>query len=127
MKLAYYNYLSAACFFLSSASILAIPLLDFSAGFPLAAYLMASQFWCLLIAGIGLQIYLHRKTKNAQAKSKMKLYKFLLAGIFAISVILFGCALIYFKTSPIALPIDLFVVLFSAECFAVIHRMEKIL
>lgn len=126
MKMLHYNYISAACFLLSSSAVLFIPFLSFEKGFPGIAYFLAGIFWVFILAGIGIQIYLSTKVKRSKSANSFKIYKIIFAVIFVISLMVFICMLVFFRTNPIALPLNLFVVLFGAESFVVIRRMEML-
>lgn len=126
MKMSHYNYISAVCFLLSSSAVLFIPFLNFERGLPGIAYFLAGVFWVFILAGIGIQIFLSTKAKKNKSSNSYKMYKNALAGIFVFSMISFICMLVFFRTNPVALPINLFVLLFSAESFAVIRRMEML-
>lgn len=127
MKLRILNYVSAVCFFISSATLLFVPLLNFDNGFPTFAYYIAGVFWLFIFSGIGIQILLLIKTRKIKAHKSLKLQKIIVAAILVISIIMLGFVLSFFRANPLILPINLFVLLFSIEGFSVICRMEKLL
>lgn len=121
------NYVSAICFFLSSSSLLFVPFLNLEDKFPIAAYFLASVFWCGLLGGIGLQLLLwikSKKLKKIRDLKKVKLIFVVLLGICVLSSILIICLL---KNDNYALPINLFTILLSIEAYFIIKRMEWLL
>lgn len=126
MKLKVINYVSAVLFFLSSASLLFIPFLNFEEGFPKSACFLALTFWTGLFAGVVLQVFLWLKTRKFTIIRYLKKSKVAVAAVFALSVI--SCVLVvsFFDTNIYALPVNLFVILQSAELFWIIKRMERL-
>lgn len=127
MKLKIFNYISAVCFFISSSILLFIPVLNLENGFSVLAYFLAGAFWTLILSGIILQIFLIIKTRKIERCKSLKMPKKIILGIVLISIIMMFFALIFLRSNPIALPIDLFLLLISIEMFSVICRMEKLL
>lgn len=127
MKLKFFNYISAVCFFISSSTLLFIPMLNLENGFPVLAYFLAGEFWSLLLLGITLQIFLIKKTRKIKVCKSLKLLKKIILSILLISIIMMFFVLIFLRANPIALPINLFLLLINIEIFSVICRMEKLL
>ncbi|MEE0060614.1 MAG: hypothetical protein UE295_07295 [Acutalibacteraceae bacterium] len=127
MKLKLLNYISAVSFFISSSTLLFIPMLNLENDFPVIAYFLAGTFWGLLLLGIILQIFLTKKTRKIKTRKSLKLLKKIILGILLISIIMMFFILIFLRANPFALPINLFLFLISIEFFSVICRMEKLL
>lgn len=127
MKLKLFNYISAVCFFISSSTLLFIPLLNLENGFPVLAYFLAGAFWSLLLLGIALQIFLIKKTRKIKSYKSLKSLKKIILIMLLISIITLFFVLIFLRANPIALPLNLFLLLISIEIFSVICRMEKLL
>lgn len=127
MKLKAINDVSAACFFLSSASLLFIPFLKLEESFTNLAFFLALIFWLGLFTGTALQIFLWIKSRKLAIQKNLKKPKLMVAVIFAISILSGVLALCFFETNMYALPIDLFAVLLSAEMFCIIKRMERLI
>lgn len=127
MKFKLFNYISIVCFFISSFTLLFIPLLNFDNGFPSFAYYLAGAFWIFLLSGIVLQIFLLIKTRKMRVCKVLKSLKIIVASVFVVALIMLLFVLAFLRTNSLALPINLFVLLTSIECFSVICRMEKLL
>lgn len=127
MKLRLVNYISTACFILSSATLLFIPLLDLDHGISNFAYYLAGLFWLLLLSGIALQVFLVIKTRKMKSRKSLKSQKILIVGMLVVSVIMLFFVLAFLRANPVALPINLFALLISIEGYSVIRRMEKLL
>ena len=127
MKLRIFNYVSAVCFFISSATLLFIPFLNFDNGFPASAYYLAGGFWILLLSGIVLQTFLFIKTQKNKVRKSLKLEKTVLAAVSAILGIVLFFVLVFLRANSVALSINLFALLISIEGFSVICRKEKLL
>lgn len=123
MKLKALNIISEVLFLISSTGLLVIPFLDFEDNLSAAAYVVASLFWGGLILGIIIQIMLSVICKNRTWIRKSKTRRFV--GItFLISVIVLIPVLVFWSDNEFILPINLFLILFSAETYFVIKRME---
>lgn len=127
MKLKIFNYISAVCFFISSSTLLFIPMIDLEKGFPELAYCLAGVFWILLLLGIILQIFLIKKTRKIKRCKSLKLPRKIIISILLLSIFMLFFVLFFLRENPIALPINLFLFLISIEIFSVICRMEKLL
>lgn len=127
MKLRLVNYISTVCFFLSSATLLFIPLLNLDHGFSNFAYCLAGLFWIFLLLGMALQVFLHIKTRKMTSRKLLKSQKIFIVGVLVVSVIMLFFVLAFLKENPVALPINLFALLISIESYSVIRRMEKLL
>lgn len=127
MKLRIINYISAVCFFLSSASLLLIPLLDTENESKKLAYFVAGLFWIGLIAGTALQIFLKLKTSKQGIVKDLKKLRNIITVIFALSVVFGAFVLVILKNNEYALPINLLVTFLSAEMLCVIKKMERLL
>ena len=127
MKLKLLNYVSAACFFLSSVSLLFIPLLNLEDGFSGFAYFFAGLFWLGLLVGMTLQMYLLFKTNKRKVGKPFKKLKLIIGSFFVLAVVTGAFVFICLKTNSVALSVSLFVVFLSTEVFFVIKRMEKLL
>lgn len=127
VKLKLLNYISAVCFFISSALLLFVPLVNFEDGFPVFAYLLAGAFWLLLFAGAGLQIFLFFKTKRFKARKSLIKHRLVIFAVFLAALIMLFVVVSLLGENSIAVPINLFVLLISIEGFSVICRMEKLL
>lgn len=127
MKLKIFNYISAVCFFISSSTLLFILILNLENGFPVLAYFLAGAFWILLLSGITLQIYLIKKTSKIKRCKLLKLPRKIILSILLISIIMLFFVLIFLRANPIALPVNLSLLIISIESFSVIYRMEKLL
>lgn len=127
VKLKLLNYISAVCFFISSAMLLLVPLVNFENGFTVFAYLLAGAFWLLLFAGAGLQIFLFFKTKRIKARKSLIKHRLVLFAVFLAALIMLFVVVSLLGENSIAVPINLFVLLISIEGFSVICRMEKLL
>lgn len=127
MKLRLFNYISIACFFISSAALLFIPLLNFDNGFPAYACYFAGIFWFFILSGIVLQIWLFVKTRKMEVRKSLKLQKMIAVGVFLVSAIVLLCELEFLRTNLIALIVNLFVLLTCIESLSVICRMERLL
>lgn len=123
MKLRTLNIISEVLFFISSSGLLIIPFLDFEDNLTAAAYAVASLFWGGLILGIIIQIILfvtckkHTKVKRSKTRRTVGV-------IFLISVIVLIPVMFFCSDNNFILPINLFLILFSAETYFVIKRME---
>lgn len=123
VKLKVLNIISEICFFISSSGLLVIPFLDFEDSLSAAAYIVASLFWGGLILGIIIQIILFVICKK-HAKVKMSKTRRIVGVIFFISVIVLIPVLVFWSDNEFILSINLFLILFSAETYFVIKRME---
>lgn len=123
MKLRALNIISEVLFFISSSDLLVIPFLNFEDDLSAAAYVVASLFWGGLILGIIIQIILfvtckkHTKVKRSKTRRTVGV-------IFLISVIVLIPVMVFCSDNNFILPINLFLILFSAETYFVIKRME---
>lgn len=123
MKLRTLNIISEVLFFISSSGLLIIPFLDFEDNLTAAAYAVASLFWGGLILGIIIQIILfvtckkHTKVKRSKTRRTVGV-------IFLISVIVLIPVMFFCSDNNFILPINLFLILFSAETYFVLKRME---
>ncbi len=123
MKLRALNIISEVLFFISSSGLLVIPFLNFEDDLSAAAYVVASLFWGGLILGIIIQIILfvtckkHTKVKRSKTRRTVGV-------IFLISVIVLIPVMVFCSDNNFILPINLFLILFSAETYFVIKRME---
>lgn len=127
MKLKIINYISAVCFFISSSTLLFIPILNLENGFPVLAYFLAGAFWILLLSGITLQIFLIIKTRKIKRCKLLKMSRKIILSVLLISIIMLFFVLIFLRANPIVLPMNLSLLLISIEIFSVICRMEKLL
>lgn len=127
MKLKLLNIISIVCFFVSSLTILFVPLMDFNNGFPVYAYYIAGTFWALLFSGIVIQIILILKTRNIKPNKSLKKLRIIDTAVLLISIIMMFIVVNFLKSSSLALPINLFVLLISIESYSVICGMEKLL
>ena len=123
MKLRVLNIISGVLFFISSSSLLIIPFLAFDDNLSVSAYAVALLFWGGLILGIIIQIILFVICKK-HAKVKMSKTRRIVGVIFFISVIVLIPVLVFWSDNEFILPINLFLILFSAETYFVIKRME---
>ena len=123
MKLRVLNIISGVLFFISSSSLLIIPFLAFDDNLSVSAYAVALLFWGGLIFGIIIQIILFVICKK-HAKVKMSKTRRIVGVIFFISVIVLIPVLVFWSDNEFILPINLFLILFSAETYFVIKRME---
>lgn len=123
MKLRALNIISEVLFFISSSGLLVIPFLNFEDDLSAAAYVVALLFWGGLILGIIIQIILfvtckkHTKVKRSKTRRTVGV-------IFLISVIVLIPVMVFCSDNNFILPINLFLILFSAETYFVIKRME---
>ncbi len=125
MKLRALNIISEVLFFISSSGLLVIPFLDYEDNLSAAAYAVASLFWGGLILGIIIQIILFvickKRTKVKKSKTRRTVEV-----IFLISVIVLIPAMVFRNDSEFILLINLFLILFSAETYFVLKRMERL-
>lgn len=123
MKLRVLNIISEILFFISSSGLLVIPFLDFEDNLSVLAYVVASLFWGGLLLGIIIQIILfvtckkHTKVKRSKTRRTVGV-------ISLISVIVLIPVMVFCSDNNFILPINLFLILFSAETYFVIKRME---
>lgn len=125
MKIKALNIISEILFLASSSSLFVIPFLDFNDSLSAAAYVVASLFWGGLIFGIIIQIMLfvicQKTTKSKKSKTR------LMVGItFLISAIILIPVLVLCSDNEFILSINLFLILFSAETYFVLKRMERL-
>lgn len=123
MRLKALNIISEVLFFISSSGLLVIPFLDYEDNLSAAAYAVASLFWGGLILGIIIQIILFATCKKYTKVKKSKTRR-TVGVIFLISVIVLIPAMVFRNDSEFILSINLFLILFSAETYFVIKRME---
>lgn len=123
MRLKALNIISEVLFFISSSGLFVISFLDYEDNLSAAAYAVASLFWGELILGIIIQIMLSTICKNRTRVRKSKIRRFV--GItFLISVIILIPVMVFCSDNEFILPINLFLLMFSAETYFVIKRME---
>lgn len=123
MKIKALNIISEVLFLVSSLGLLVIPFLDFNDSLSAAAYVVASLFWGGLVLGIIIQIMLSMICKKTAKTKNLKIRR--MVGItFLISVIILIPILIFCNDNEFILPINLFLILFSAETYFVLKRME---
>lgn len=125
MKLRALNIISEVLFFISSSGLLVIPFLDYEDNLSAAAYAVASLFWGGLILGIIIQIILFVTCKKRTKVKKSKTRR-TVEVIFLISVIVLIPAMVFRNDSEFILLINLFLILFSAETYFVLKRMERL-
>ena len=123
MKLKALDIVSEVLFLVSSSGLLVIPFLDFNDTLSAAAYVVASMFWGGLILGIIIQIILFVICKKT-TKSKKSRTRQMVGITFLISVIILIPVLAFCNDNEFILPINLFLILFSAETYFVLKRME---
>ncbi len=126
MKLKAINYVSAVCYFLSSASLLSISFFNVNDGNKAAAIFFGIVFWSGFLIGTILQIILWSKTRLSLNKRNLKVAKLLVGLCFTISFIVAILVLSFFETNIYALPITLFMLLLNAEMYCFIKRMERL-
>lgn len=123
MKIKALNIISEVLFLVSSSGLLIIPFLDFNDSLSAEAYVIASLFWGGLVFGIIIQIMLSMICKKITKTKKSKTRR--MVGItFLISVIILIPVLTFCNDNEFILPINLFLILFSAETYFVLKRME---
>lgn len=127
MNLKRLNIFSEICFFISSATILLIPVLDTDSDKNILSNIIAVIFWVFLLIGLGTQLFLFIKTKSRKVNKNIKRYKFITFILFICFLIITIIAISFFRTNPIVLPIVLFLLFLSIESYSVICRMEKLL
>lgn len=115
------NYISAVSFFLSSASLLFIPMLNLDSGLPASAYIVAAAFWIGLLNGACLQIYLSAACKKLKLTSKSKIQRVPLA-LFILSFVVLLILIISSTKSKAALSVCLFCTLISLQATAIVKR-----
>lgn len=125
MKLRVLNIISEILFFISSSGLLVIPFLDFEDNLSVLAYVVASLFWGGLLLGIIIQIILFVTCKKYTKVKKLKTRQ-MVGVIFLISVIVLIPVMFFCSDNDFILPINLFLILFSAETYFVIKRMERL-
>lgn len=120
------NDISGIFFFLSSASLLGIPLLDLSNGFPNFAYFLAGLFWIGLLIGIGLQIVLSAMSKKISQKRKRTHKERRILIPIAVFLVLFILIMCFWKKSVVLISIDLALLLFSIEIYFYMKRRNSV-
>lgn len=123
MKLKVLDIISEALFLVSSAELIVIPFLDLKDDLYAAAYTVAALFWIGLLLGIIIQIILSVICKK-RTKSKKSRIRQAVGAVSLISVIILIPVLIFWNDNEFILPINLFLILFSAETYFVLKRME---
>lgn len=123
MRLKALNIISEVLFFISSSGLLVIPFLDLEDKLSAAAYAVALLFWSGLILGIIIQIALFTICKK-QTKIRKTKTRRTVGTIFFISVIILIPVMVFWSDNDFILPINLFLILFSAETYFVLKRME---
>jgi len=126
MNLKSLNRASAACFLLSSASLLFVPLLNSDSALTKSAVTLASVFWSGLLIGLAVQMYLWLKTRRGIAARLFTKAKLITAVVLAAAVVVEMLILLFFQTNAYALPCTLCVIIVSVEAFCVLKREEKL-
>lgn len=120
------NNLSLFFFCLSSGSILGIPFLDLSSGFPIIAYFIAGLFWAGLLIGIGLQLFGMSILKKSKEKKKRTYKERKMLIPIVIFLLLFIFIMIFWENSVTLTSIDLAFLLFSIETYFYFKRRYSV-
>lgn len=122
-KLNTLNIISAVSFFISSFSLLFIPMLKIDGDLPKSSYIIALLFWLGLICGIVVQVYLAIKCRKMNLKSKTKKQRIPLVTA-AISFLVLFILVILKSKNNIAVVGFLFCTVLSLQLAAIIKRKE---
>ena len=123
MKIKILNIISGILFLISSLSLLAIPFLNLDERFPAEAYVLAGLFWFGLINGMVLQIIISVVCKKLKKPKKKRLH-IIIGIVFLISLLSIIPVFLFFTDNEFILPINLSIILLSAEMYFVVKRME---
>lgn len=120
------NNFSVLFFCLSSGSLLGIPFLDLSNGFPMNAYFFAGLFWIGLLIGIGLQLFGTAMLKKIKGKRERTYKERKMLIPIAFFLVLFVLIMCFWKKSVTLMSIDLAFLLFSIEIYFYLKRRYSV-
>lgn len=120
------NNCSIVFFFISSCSLLGVPLINLDDELPKMAYVIALLFWLGLIAGIFLQIAVWSICRKIKQKRKRtyRERKFLIP--FMAFIILLFVILLFWNKSVVLISVDLALTLFSIEFYFYFKRRYSV-
>lgn len=120
------NNCSIVFFFISSCSLLGVPLINLDDELPKIAYIIALLFWLGLIVGISLQMTAWFMCKKIKSKKKKICRARKLLIPFATFLILFFVILLFWNKSVVLISVDLALTLFSIEFYFYFKRRYSV-
>ncbi|MCM1508163.1 MAG: hypothetical protein NC177_13695 [Ruminococcus flavefaciens] len=120
------NNCSVVFFFISSCSLLGVPLINLDDELPKMAYIIALLFWLGLIIGISMQIAawsMCREIKHQRKKTHRE-RKLLIP--FTVFLILFFVIFLFWNKSVVLISVDLALTLFSIEFYFYFKRRYSV-
>lgn len=125
-KMLLVNNYSIVCFFVSSFSLLGVPLINLDDEFPKVAYIIAILFWLGLIFGILFQLISYSMWKRIKQQKKKKYGERKLLIPFFVFLVLFFVIFLFWNKSVVLISIDLALTLFSIEIYFYFKRRHSV-
>lgn len=120
------NNCSIVFFFISSCSLLGVPLINLDDELPKIAYIIALLFWLGLIIGVSLQMAAWSMCKKIKNKRKKTYRERKILIPFATFLILFFVILLFWNKSVVLISVDLALTLFSIEFYFYFKRRYSV-